>query len=401
MKVSLLRHKVLHSVVRNVILCIKYRRKVRYYIMSTEELSVPQQEIAATELETSVGDTLLRRASELLATQLTQLREMAETLTKLCEEANQERRNMSVDREEINYRLRFLDDKNNPLLKKSSSKTQEKQRINLTERQAALEKRDQYLERMLADYTDSAKRVSLLMRQLEIAGSQLTRSQPGGAAVSENPWEVALRAQLIQGQEEERKRLAREIHDGPAQVLASAAMHLDFVGQLFQKDRPNAVSELTALRGVMRESLAEVRRFMFNLQPKMLSEQGLSPTLQHYCADFASQYGITIEVTLPDLTGLLNQDQELAAFRVIQEALQNIRKHANATRVVISGSREPDGKILLIITDDGKGFSPGPIEPDITHGAGLPGMRERAELIGGSLKINSKPGYGTEICLTI
>jgi two-component system sensor histidine kinase DegS len=359
-------------------------------------------------VEVTSGDDLLRRAQEILAVQLSQLRGLAEEANRKVEETSQERRNLSVDREEINYRLRFLDSQKEPGTKKekNSAQLQEKRRQNLLETQQVIEKRDRYLETLLVDLNDASKRLNLLLRQLEIAGSQLVRQQPPVAgdnieAGEENAWEVALRAQLIQGQEEERKRLAREIHDGPAQVLANAAMQLDFVGQLVQKDRANAISELTSLRSVMRESLAEVRRFMFNLQPKMLAEQGLSPTLQHYCNDFANQYGLVIEINLPDFSNMLTPNQELAAFRVVQEALNNIRKHAVATKVVVSGSRTPEGKVLLSVIDDGRGFNPGNKDPDINRGAGLPGMQERAELIGAKLKINSRPGYGTEISLLI
>jgi len=369
--------------------------------MSSNETSTSQP-TSLTNSEVTAGEIFLQRAQEILAAQLGQLRELHDTVNKLAEEASQERRNLGVDREEISYRLRYMQEKPDPLLK---GKALEKRRVSLLEKQVAVEKRDHHLDTLLLDLNDSAKRLNLLTRQLEIASSQLTRVHPldssGSSQVSENPWEVALRAQLIQGQEEERKRLAREVHDGPAQVLANAAMQLDFVGQLLHKDRPNAISELINLRGVMRDSLAEVRSFMFNLQPKMLAEQGLSPTLQHYCTDFANQYNIAIEVNLPEFNGLLNPNQELAAFRVVQEALQNIRKHAGATKVVVSAGRDPDGKLIISITDDGRGFDPATIGPDIVRGAGLPGMRERAELIGGKLKINSKPGYGTEICLII
>jgi two-component system sensor histidine kinase DegS len=383
--------------------------------MTTEGTKVPEPEIPS-ELDTAIGDTFLRRAQEILALQLNQLRDLAENIGRLSEEVNQERRNLSIDREEVNYRLRFLDEKNDSALKKSGSKAQEKQRQlilekekqrhSLHEQQTRLEARDKYLDRTLLDVEDTSRRINLLVRQLEIAGSQLQREEPpgngeGANKVSENPWEVALRAQLIQGHEEERKRLAREIHDGPAQVLASAAMQLDWVGQLFQKERPNAVSELNALRVVMRESLAEVRRFMFNLQPKMLADQGLGPTLQHYCTDFAHQYNLQVEINLPDLNGVLNPNQALAAFRVVQEALQNVRKHAEATKIVVSGSRTPEGKVMLSVTDDGRGFNPSEKEQNITHGAGLPGMQERAELVGGKLKISSRPGYGTEVTLII
>jgi len=349
-----------------------------------------------TGLKFTSGDTFLKHAQDILAVQLVQLRELVANVSRQTEEFNQERRNLNVDLEEVNYRLRYITEKNDPSL---DAGTQSKRHETFLETKAILEERKLYLDKLLVELEDAQKRLKLLIRQSEIASNQLTRSQTTDSSEeSSNAWEVALRAQLIEGQEEERKRLAREIHDGPAQVLANAAMQLDFVGQLLQKDRPNAMSELTLLRGVMRESLGEVRRFMFNLQPKMLVEHGLVPTLQHYCADFANQYNLKIDINLPDLTGLLTPNQELATFRVIQEALQNVQKHANATEVVISCSREPDGKILVSITDNGRGFDPEAIEK---RGTGLVGMHERAELIGGKLKINSRPGYRTEIRLII
>ncbi len=363
--------------------------------MTLEQSAVPEQ-ATNSEMKPNSGDSFLRQAQEIVIGQFGQLHEQAHKVNRLIEDITQERRNLSVDREEVNFRLRFLDE--------NKAQNLQKQRDSLIDQQNLIEQRDRYLENSLVDLNDTAKRLSLLIRQLEIASSQLTRTQLPGVGtvkINENPWEVALRAQLIQGQEEERNRLAREVHDGPAQVLANAAMQLDFVGQLFQKDRANAITELNALRGMMRESLVEVRRFMFNLQPKMLAEQGLGPTLQHYCTDFANHYGLIIELNLVELSGLLNPNQELVAFRVVQETLQNVRKHANATKVVVSGSRDPEGKVTLSIIDDGRGFDPTTQQPGMVTGAGLPGMRERAELVGGKLKINSKPGYGTEICLTI
>jgi two-component system sensor histidine kinase DegS len=123
--------------------------------------------------------------------------------------------------------------------------------------------------------------------------------------------------------------------------------------------------------------------------------------LQEYCADFANQYALEIDIDLPDFSDFLSEAQSMAAFRIVQECLQNARKHSEGRRVHIYGTRDEDGLISIIIRDDGKGFIIRTAELGLNRGAGIPGMRERAELAGGKLSLRSTLGMGTEVTLRL
>jgi two-component system sensor histidine kinase DegS len=207
-------------------------------------------------------------------------------------------------------------------------------------------------------------------------------------------------AQMALGQEAERARLAREIHDGPAQALANTVLRLQFVEQMV-KQRPQEVQvELAKLRAAIQESLKDVRRFIFNLRPASLSDAGLVATLKYYTQDYADQFSIPVEVNISESL-LLSANQELVVFRVIQEALQNIQKHAEAEHVVVNVQHRTDGPLAVTITDDGKGFDPKQVRQSRTGSSGLVSMRERAATVGGTLKVESRPGTGTTISLTL
>lgn len=354
--------------------------------------------------DNSPGDTLLSQAVDIVAGQLASLRELGEQSRHVLEEATTERRNVFMALEEVDYRTRFLE-KNLKAEKISDPEIVAQRRATLMSRQEMLEQRKAELNDLQADMEDAHKRLSLLIRQLEIAGVQLTRSEHPSVLMhaGANPWEIALRAQLIEGQEDERSRLAREIHDGPAQVLANAIMRVRFCNQILKRDdKVKAQGELESLIDLISESLLDVRRFMFNLKPQSLSQHGLVNTLREYTSDFSNQYNLEITVDLPQMNGVLSTEQELTIFRIVQESLQNIRKHASANLVQIYGGKDSENRLTITIKDDGRGFVPHTAElSTMTRGAGLPGMRERAELAGGKLHIKSASGQGTEVSLTI
>ena len=159
---------------------------------------------------------------------------------------------------------------------------------------------------------------------------------------------------------------------------------LSFAVNLSNATKIRLYQELQQLKTLMRESLVELRRFMFNLRPSSLNEQGLSITLEQYATDFANMTGIKVELDIPELGHLLSSEQEMAAFRVVQQALQNVAKHAAASRIQIYATRMPDGSLHIGVKDDGRGFETRKLAPTMGHGAGIPGMRERAEVVGGS-----------------
>jgi two-component system sensor histidine kinase DegS len=341
----------------------------------------------------------------MLAGQLQKMRELNEAARYMGEDAIRERHSLHLMLEEVSYRLRFISESIKPGEPEDTGVKQRRQ--GLLEKLEVLERRDHELNTLVLDMEDASRRLNLLIRQLELAGSQLTRNRSEsdngmlGSLPIDNAWQIALRAQLIEGQEEERSRLAREIHDGPAQVMANAVMQVEFCNQLIQKDKAQAAQELGNLKVTMRESLLELRRFMFNLRPSSLTEQGLATTLQQYFADFSNQYPIQVNAQMPDVLPALPAEQEMAVFRVMQEALQNVRKHSGASKIDVNASLTHDGAVQFSIKDDGRGFDTKKLTPTLSNGSGIPGMRERVEVVGGKFNIKSKIGYGTEIVLIL
>ncbi len=213
------------------------------------------------------------------------------------------------------------------------------------------------------------------------------------------PFEAAVAERALQGQEAERSRLAREVHDGPAQVLANAIMALEYCERLLEK-RPAAVpDELRRIKQTMTEGLEEVRRFIFDLRPSSLEHEGLKATLERYAADFEHRFAIAVSVCCQELEDILSSEQRFVMFRIIQEAMQNCRKHAVASRLSITVERH-NGEVDARVADNGKGFD---LESNRFREGhyGLQGMRERAEAVQGRVIVFSEPGNGTEVCLRV
>lgn len=212
--------------------------------------------------------------------------------------------------------------------------------------------------------------------------------------------DIRLQQATIAAREDERSRLAREIHDGPAQVLANAIFAVEIAEQVARRDPTRVPDELSQLRALLKDGVAEMRRFMADLRPAMLADRGLVPTLQQYVTDYNRFFGKRITFTTTDLPETLTSEQQMALFRIVQEGLQNIHKHAGTDDGHIDIS--PDGEMLaLTIVDQGQGFDPSVPLLRSDHGAGLTGVRERARLVGADLDILSAPGSGTTIRLRL
>ncbi len=216
--------------------------------------------------------------------------------------------------------------------------------------------------------------------------------------------ELNQRQAMIRAKEEERKRLSREIHDGPAQVLANAIIGLEFIERSLRQSESTAespaVEEVERIKSSMREGLSEIRRFIFDLRPTMLAQRGLIGTVEHYINTYRTFLPDEINLELPSSTPQLTQEQELTAFRVIQESLQNIHRHSDATRCSISIEGH-DNQLLVYVHDNGRGFDPGAVKVRARGGSGIIGMRERAEVIGASLDVESSSGNGCRVRLMI
>lgn len=262
----------------------------------------------------------------------------------------------------------------------------------------AVARSHQTLVTQLRQVTSVQQRIGGLASLLTIGRAQLAPA--GDAAGATDAMHVVARAASIRAQEAERYRLAREIHDGPAQVLANAILGLELCEQIARRTPAKVVDEIVRLKGTVREGLVEVRRFIFDLRPSSLVEWGLLVTLQRYVAEYSNYSGVPVDLLLPTELAQPAKDEEITLFRVVQEALQNVQKHARASHVVVRMAEE-DGGLLLTIHDDGRGFSPDEVDVTTRSGAGLGGMKERAKLVGGELSVASTPGAGTTVALRL
>jgi two-component system sensor histidine kinase DegS len=207
------------------------------------------------------------------------------------------------------------------------------------------------------------------------------------------------RERLAREREDERRRLARDLHDGPAQSLSAALFGVDLALATLERAPESAREELLHTRELLRDALNELRAMMFGLRPRLLEEKGLGPALEAM-AGMAPLWGPTVTVAVNEQSVRLADDVELALYRIAQEAITNARKHSAAReiRVILDVCTD---SATLSVTDNGQGFPPRRIRPSAGHGEGVPGMRERAELLGGTLQIESAPGKGTQVLATL
>ena len=201
--------------------------------------------------------------------------------------------------------------------------------------------------------------------------------------------------------EDERRRLARDLHDGPAQTLAAALFGVDLAVSALDRAPAAAREELLAARALVRDALDDVRALMTGLRPRLLEERGLVVALNALAA-MPPLWGtkVLVETRGIGMAERLPAEVELALFRIAQESVSNARRHGAASRAQVSLTVSR-GVAELLVVDDGRGFL---CEPGISWpvgGEGLPGMRERAELLGGTLLVESAPGAGTRIEVTL
>ncbi|WP_409343766.1 sensor histidine kinase [Paenibacillus sp. MBLB4367] len=204
-------------------------------------------------------------------------------------------------------------------------------------------------------------------------------------------------------QEEERKRIAREIHDGLAQTMANVVLRAEISERMLSMGQPEAVKdELIELKGQVRGGLEEVRKIIFNLRPMALDDLGLVPTLRRFVQDFEERTKIRASIELIGRETRLPSGMEVAIFRLVQETFSNVLKHANASFISLEITFQAK-MVKIAVLDNGIGFDVGLIESKIAKGNhfGLMGMRERIELLEGRMDIESTPSAGSKISMLI
>lgn len=206
---------------------------------------------------------------------------------------------------------------------------------------------------------------------------------------------------IIVAQEEERKRIAREVHDGPAQLLANLVLRTEIVERMIIKQEFKMVQdEIIDLKGQVRASLEEIRKVIFNLRPMALDDLGLIPTLRKYIHDFEEKTKIRTLLETRGKEHRLSSAMEAAIYRLVQEALTNVAKHAESSYVVVEITYQAQ-MVKIVVQDNGRGFKIEQLEEKSNEHFGIIGMRERVELLDGRMEIDSKVNEGTKIMIHI
>jgi two-component system sensor histidine kinase DegS len=238
-----------------------------------------------------------------------------------------------------------------------------------------------------------------LERKVEKRTQQLTRAQGELARKAEELQRLV--AITVRVQEEERSRIARDLHDGSNQLLAGTLYELQAAQESIVGQRPQvAVQKLEIAKGLLRRIEAENRELIAGLRPPVLDAQGLVPALKWQAGNFQRRYGTRCAFRVSGRQVRLPPETELAVFRIVQEALNNVAVHSKAGFVQVEVEFVPQ-RLRVHVQDDGVGFDPTSVSGEPTSGMGLIGIKERAQSIGGQLQIMSAQSQGTQLLLSV
>lgn len=253
----------------------------------------------------------------------------------------------------------------------------------------------------LKRYDESLEKVLGVSGEITAGGGASGRGGNGAMrteAVSESSGIV----KVINAQESERHILANRLHDGPAQSLTNLILQAEICERLFDNDPVRARGELTHLKDAVTGTFQKVREFIFELRPMMLDDLGLTPTLKKMLEDYEQKHGIACNLTISGKDQRMPPHAEVTVFRVVQQLLNNVRDHAQATHVQLSLDLV-DERVAVVVEDDGIGF-----DVDEAMAAslqrktiGLSTMGERLDMLGGELKLDSGSGRGTRVDFSI
>jgi two-component system, NarL family, sensor kinase len=241
---------------------------------------------------------------------------------------------------------------------------------------------------------DIVDRVRQITQENERLFQRLIEGERRFRGLAKSVWKV---------QEDERRRLARELHDGLGQTLTALTNQLERVQRkLGEKDAGDLAARLADSVEMARLALNESRELSRLLRPPVLDDLGLAAGLSWLARTLEQRTGLHVELSLTDLEGRFDPELETLVFRIAQEALTNVLRHAGVDRAKVVLSRSA-GLLVLRVSDEGRGFHPQPVlaEGAEAAGSGLRGMRDRLELFGGQLTIVSAPGQGTLVSAAV
>jgi len=208
---------------------------------------------------------------------------------------------------------------------------------------------------------------------------------------------------LIAADEEARKRLARDLHDGPTQQVSAIAMRMSYITRLLERNPDEVPEELKKVEELARSTTKEIRNMLFTLRPLVLESQGLSAAVEQLAQKIKETYNQAVAVRIErDAEAALDSQQQSVIFAIIEEAVNNARKHAEAELISVTAVKQDD-MVLVTIADNGVGFDLGAVDAnyDQRGSLGMVNMRERTDLINATLRINSAEGRGTTITVAV
>jgi signal transduction histidine kinase len=241
---------------------------------------------------------------------------------------------------------------------------------------------------------------------IAMAGNQLALAQDNAALIDEVQRLAGRRGELIRrmvmNQDERCRRISRELHDEVSQSLTAVALDLEAMQITNGASEPDAIGRLGGLRSRLLGTLEEIERIIVDLRPSLLEDMGLVPALRWYAGQRLEPTGVRLHARMNGMGERLQPHVETTVYRIAQEALTNVAKHARARNVWLSVTRA-NRHLSLSVRDDGCGFDADAVlsHPDDRVGIGLFGMKERAALLGAIFAIRSSPGKGTRIVVRI
>jgi len=250
------------------------------------------------------------------------------------------------------------------------------------------------IERSLKNLDGTVERAENLMNQVSLAIRLLKEGITEISQLYSNDQRKEIGFRIIKAQEEERRRVAREVHDGPAQSLANIVLRLEIAEKLLMIDHEKVKKELKELNNLVRENLRDIRRIIFDLRPIQLDSSGIVETIKSYIKNYEKTYGIECQLMVDGIERSLNPSIEVALFRLVQEGMTNVAKHADSPKCEVF-LQFLDDWIIGQIVDYGKGFNTKEALNNPGEHFGLIGINERVEMYSGKFSIRSAQGKGT------
>jgi two-component system sensor histidine kinase DegS len=269
--------------------------------------------------------------------------------------------------------------------------------ITKTNEEKTLRQKRTQLEIALKKLSENIVRSEKIVNQISIALAYLEGDILSALEDADKNSEIFIGIKILEAQENERKRIARDIHDGPAQYMANVAMQMDICKMIIQKDLAEGLKELATLKESVKVALKEIRNIIFDLRPMSLDDLGLNQTIQEAISNISQESHIDIQLKLKPIKGEIEPIIQVAVYRIVQEVFNNIKKHSKAKHAKV---RLDYGikYLMLVISDDGIGFN---VEETLkrvkTKGDcyGLIGILDRVNQLQGEINIKSTEGQGT------